>query len=283
MLLVARAPLGDALVERLGPAPEPVPLPDLAAMIAAEPAAGAAAQVRGIVERRCAVCHGGNDAPCRLKPTSPEGLARVASPEDVCDAERLRDAAPTRLDLDATTEAERRGPGFHPVTAREGTEDPASSLMARLLAPRRAAPFAPGTPPSDTTGLDRDRGLVRPKPDEMQACAPPRPIATRRPYDDAGGPFRHGPVPFEETITAKNRLVHEIGPARRARLADLFLSPGRQAGEPPGWGAEAGGNPFLAFAAIPAEARYRFLLGDALFLVRSFIRGPVRRGQVATE
>ncbi len=37
-------------------------------------------------------------------------------------------------------------------------------------------------------------------------------------------------------------------------------------------------RPFVAFAAIPARARYQFLLDDALYHVKTFIHGPVCKG-----
>ena len=42
-------------------------------------------------------------------------------------------------------------------------------------------------------------------------------------------------------------------------------------------------NPFETFAAIPARARYQFMLDNAQYVVMTFIRGPVCRGQVATD
>jgi hypothetical protein len=40
-------------------------------------------------------------------------------------------------------------------------------------------------------------------------------------------------------------------------------------------------NPFRVYAQIPPDSRYRFLLDDAEYFIRTFIRGPVCRGQVA--
>ncbi len=47
----------------------------------------------------------------------------------------------------------------------------------------------------------------------------------------------------------------------------------------PGYGLHRRANPFETFEAIPAEARYRFMLDDAEYFVRTFIRGPVCRGR----
>jgi len=42
-----------------------------------------------------------------------------------------------------------------------------------------------------------------------------------------------------------------------------------------------GANPFLIYAQIPPASRYRFLLDDAEYFIRTFIRGPVCKGQIA--
>jgi hypothetical protein len=51
----------------------------------------------------------------------------------------------------------------------------------------------------------------------------------------------------------------------------------------PGYGPSHRANPFVTFAAIPAKARYEFMLDNAEYFVRTFIRGPVCRGQIATD
>jgi hypothetical protein len=48
-----------------------------------------------------------------------------------------------------------------------------------------------------------------------------------------------------------------------------------------GLGDESGANPFRVYAQIPPDSRYRFLLDDAEYFIRTFIRGPVCKGQVA--
>ena len=51
----------------------------------------------------------------------------------------------------------------------------------------------------------------------------------------------------------------------------------------PGYSLQRRANPFETFAAIPAQARYQFMLDNAEYFVRTFIRGPVCRGQIATD
>ncbi|MCH7645487.1 MAG: fatty acid cis/trans isomerase [Myxococcales bacterium] len=46
-------------------------------------------------------------------------------------------------------------------------------------------------------------------------------------------------------------------------------------------GDRTGANPFLIYAQIPPRARYQFLLDHAEYILRTFIRGPVCKGQIA--
>ncbi|TYC67525.1 peptidylprolyl isomerase [Stappia sp. BW2] len=115
------------------------------------------------------------------------------------------------------------------------------------------------------------------------AGSPPDEIPTRRPFDDPGGPFHYRLVPIDGTILHKEHMVYEIGPERLNRYADLFLKTDWEIESLPSYSTAAGGNPLSTFQAIPARSRYQFLLDDALYFVRSFIRGPVCYGQVAVN
>ncbi len=81
----------------------------------------------------------------------------------------------------------------------------------------------------------------------------------------------------------KDHLVYSFGPDRLTRYQQLFLDPPWSLAELPAYGEDEGGNPFSTFAKIPARSRYQFLLDDALFFVRSFIRGPVCHGETAVD
>ena len=70
--------------------------------------------VKQILDNRCVVCHGCNDAPCQLNLASWQGMTRGASREQVY-ATRVFTAEPTRLFLDAHSNAAWRAKGFHPV------------------------------------------------------------------------------------------------------------------------------------------------------------------------
>ena len=108
-------------------------------------------------------------------------------------------------------------------------------------------------------------------------------IPSRRPFDDPGGSFYYRLVPIDGTILHKEHIVYEIGPDRLKRFAQLFLSDDWSLDRLPAYSKEAGGNPLSTFQAIPPRSRYQFLLDDALFFVRTFIRGPVCYGQVAVN
>ncbi|SEA99490.1 fatty acid cis/trans isomerase [Rubrimonas cliftonensis] len=127
---------------------------------------------------------------------------------------------------------------------------------------------------------DRFFRLIR---SETPTGEAPYEIATRRPWDDPGRAFHYRLAPAEEVPVHKDQNVYALSPARIARLRALFLDLAWTVDSPPPYGEAAGANPFLTFAAIPADSRYRFLLDDALFFVRGFVRGPVCHGQIATN
>ena len=108
-------------------------------------------------------------------------------------------------------------------------------------------------------------------------------IATVRPYDDPGTDrlyyrFRR----IYSTIVHKTHMVFTLDEAELARVQKLFietkwLQEPHRVGYDPGLSA----NPFVAFEQIPPRSRYRFLLSHARYIVMTFIRGPVCKGQIA--
>ncbi len=112
------------------------------------------------------------------------------------------------------------------------------------------------------------------------------PIATRLPNEAPDGPFYYRLRLLTESIVQKNHITYALDARRLAHFQALFLGdawtlPPRRELAPHDKAARA--NPFLTFDPIPAKARYQFMLDDALFFVRSFIRGPVCAGQAATD
>jgi hypothetical protein len=113
---------------------------------------------------------------------------------------------------------------------------------------------------------------------------PAREIATRRPYDPPGdAPFWYRLQEIEAAILHKTHITYRLDAARRQHLAELFLAGDWEPTRLPGYEPEEAANPFVAFAEIPARARYQFLLDDSRFFVMNFIRGPVCYGQVAVD
>ncbi|WP_254436215.1 fatty acid cis/trans isomerase [Ruegeria arenilitoris] len=337
------------------------------------------AEVKPIMDRRCVVCHSCYDAPCQLKLTSPMGVLRGASKEAVYHTERLQDAQPTRLGIDAQTVPEWRALGFHAVIRGQD-----AGLLERYLELGRQNPMPVDAPLPTELGLAINRPLVCPTSDEFDAFSTAHPlagmpygtaplaeaefqtlmgwarsgaalpsaapdipdviqaqiadwevflnasdlrsqlmsrylyehlflarlyfqgddprrffhlvrsttpsgedidiIATRRPFDDPGAaPFYYRLQQVTETIVHKEHLVYALGPDRMARYQQLFLDTDWTLTDLPPFGDAEGGNPFSTFMHMPARSRYQFLLDDALFFVRSFIRGPVCHGETAVD
>lgn len=68
-----------------------------------------------------------------------------------------------------------------------------------------------------------------------------------------------------------------------ARVKELFYSGDWTVSASPGYGPRRRANPFDTFQAIPAQARYQFMLDNAEYFIRTFIRGPVCRGNIASD
>lgn len=107
-------------------------------------------------------------------------------------------------------------------------------------------------------------------------------IATDRPYDDPGvANFYYRLRPVLDTIAVKNHTVYRVDETTMPRYRELFLGNDYTVTALPGYGPKTGSNPFVVFKEIPAKSRYKFLLDNAEFTIRCFIKGPVCRGQIA--
>ncbi|MET0287830.1 MAG: fatty acid cis/trans isomerase [Polyangiales bacterium] len=125
--VVALALLGGCGDKDVGPVTLPVPTSSPEQQVVEWQAA------KSTFDRRCVVCHGCYDAPCQLKLTSWEGIARGASKDKVYEPSRFREADPTRLYIDSTTVEGWRGKGFHPVLPENDRLDPALAPITRML------------------------------------------------------------------------------------------------------------------------------------------------------
>ncbi|MFA5181309.1 MAG: fatty acid cis/trans isomerase [Syntrophales bacterium] len=108
-------------------------------------------------------------------------------------------------------------------------------------------------------------------------------IATVRPYDDPGvGRVYYRFRKIHSTIVHKTHMVFELDTAKLDRFQELFIRP--EWLQPPhtvGYDTKLSANPFVAFEQIPPRSRYQFLLDNALYIIMTFIHGPVCKGQIA--
>ena len=126
--------------------------------------------VKQILDNRCVVCHGCNDAPCQLNLASWQGMTRGASREQVY-ATRVFTAEPTRLFLDAHSNAAWRAKGFHPVLNERAATPEAereAGVLYRLLRQKQKSPGpASGLLPKDRFDLSIDRAQQCPAIEAM--------------------------------------------------------------------------------------------------------------------
>lgn len=108
-------------------------------------------------------------------------------------------------------------------------------------------------------------------------------IATRRPNNAPNGALYYRLRPVAGSIVHKRHITLAFGADQFARTRDLFETGDWQVDQLPDYSRASRANPFATFAAIPARARYQFMLDNAEYFTRTFIRGPVCRGQIATD
>jgi len=108
-------------------------------------------------------------------------------------------------------------------------------------------------------------------------------IPTLRPYDDPKvEKFYYRFKKIHSTIVYKTHLVYTLSAKKLARYKELFIN--SQWNEIPyvvGHKVDYNEEPFKVFAQIPESSRYKFLLDDSEYIIRTFIRGPVCKGQIA--
>jgi hypothetical protein len=108
-------------------------------------------------------------------------------------------------------------------------------------------------------------------------------IASLRPYDDPQvEKFYYRFRKIHSTIVHKTHMVYDLDDAKLQRYTELFIEP--EWNEKPyvvGYKTSFNAEPFRVFEQIPAASRYAFLLDNSEYMVRTFIRGPVCKGQIA--
>lgn len=108
-------------------------------------------------------------------------------------------------------------------------------------------------------------------------------INTVRPYDPPGvDQFYYRFRKIYSTIVHKTHMVFQLDDAKMVRFNELFIKPEwLMKPHEVGYEQKLGANPFVSFEQIPPRSRYQFLLDNAHYIIMTFIRGPVCRGQIA--
>jgi len=108
-------------------------------------------------------------------------------------------------------------------------------------------------------------------------------IATDLPYDDPKvDKFYYRLRKIHSTIVHKTHMVFEFSDKQYDRLHELFIDPEwLLVPTRVGYEKRLSANPFRAFEQIPPRSRYQFLLDNIHYIIMTFIRGPVCKGQVA--
>lgn len=110
----------------------------------------------------------------------------------------------------------------------------------------------------------------------------PKIIATRFPYDKVEEPFYYRFRKIESTIVHKTHMVYKLNDKKLERYNELFIKPiWDQKPYLPPYDSKISANALRTFEQIPASSRYQFLLDDIEYIIMTFIRGPVCKGQIA--
>ncbi|MFC7287991.1 fatty acid cis/trans isomerase [Herminiimonas glaciei] len=136
--------------------------------------------IQPILNQRCVVCHACYDAPCQLKTTSWDGLARGANKTTVYDASRLLAADPSRLYIDAQKPSEWRQRAFFPVLNEHMSTPEANravGLIHRMLVLKQQHPWPSEESKNNTLDISADRVNMCPADFEMAAYERKQPLA----------------------------------------------------------------------------------------------------------
>lgn len=112
------------------------------------------------------------------------------------------------------------------------------------------------------------------------------PVKTRLPYGDpytiTNKKFYYKLQKITSTIVHKTHMVYYFNKEKLKRYETLFIkSTWRQPPKLISYDNSIAANPLTAYTQIPLESRYKFLLDDVHFFIKTFIRGPVCKGQIA--
>ena len=113
--------------------------------------------IKGILDKRCVVCHSCYNSPCQLKLSSFEGLVRGATKEEIY-VNRIEPSNPSRLFIDATNQEEWEKLGFYSVLKNYENNNKNTNIMARLLEQKQEKPENIGdySPETDDLQCSKD-------------------------------------------------------------------------------------------------------------------------------
>lgn len=107
-------------------------------------------------------------------------------------------------------------------------------------------------------------------------------IFTRRPFDDPNVERVYYRIQqVKETIVHKSHMPMGLSDDRMARWKKLFIEADYQVTSLPSFEPKEASNPFVTFAQIPVQSRYKYMLDESQNTIMQFIKGPVCRGQMA--
>ena len=111
----------------------------------------------------------------------------------------------------------------------------------------------------------------------------PDTLTTLRPYDKPEvDTFYYRFEKIYSTIVHKTHMVVVFDAQELQRVKELFIqTPWLEEPHLMGYDATMSANPFLIYAQIPPSSRYGFLLDHNEYITRTFIRGPICKGQIA--
>jgi len=110
----------------------------------------------------------------------------------------------------------------------------------------------------------------------------PEIIATRFPFEAINEKFYYRFKKIESTIVHKTHMVYKLNDSKLNRYNELFIKPTwDRIPFLQSYDINVFANPLKAFEQIPASSRYQFLLDDVDYIISTFIRGPVCKGQIA--
>ena len=89
-------------------------------------------EAKGVLDKRCVVCHSCWDSPCQLKLSSIKGIDRGSNIETIYNGARIATSPTTRLFMDADSIADWRKMGFTPVL-NERQQSPEANLAGSVL------------------------------------------------------------------------------------------------------------------------------------------------------